>query len=366
MSAIVPFEFEGVRAHVYVFRGRPCMLAPEAGAALGYTAGGFRKCLDDWQKQGEVTQPKHFEVLRGKELEEFRTLAGASVESTLPAKATQTTVIYEAGLHMVCLLTKRPLGRKLRHLLSDEVLPKLSRGEAIPGAKPPPVIEIVSDQPAAPPGLDAYREGAALLDQAVEAELLGKREALVRKIKLFRGESGVDLFAAPEETFEPLPSALAKVVTALAPGESIEANLNGHTTLHYAPIIIPEGYLSASNIAPKFPGATAEDVRDVARALGLWQREPEWGVFDGIDHRTGKPKAGQGGFYLSPAAQEAMRPSLERVAALKPERLSYARALERAAELGSLAFDELRAAEGDELRRVVRELTKPAKKSAAG
>ncbi len=230
--------------------------------------------------------------------------------------------------------------------------------------KPPPVVEIPNEAPAA--GLVAYREGAALLDAAVEAELLGKRDALVRKIKLFRGEAGVDLFAAPEETFEPLPDALAKTVTGLNPGDSIEANVGGRRTMHFAPPVIPADHMLASTVAKKFEGVTDAEVRAVARALGVWQKEPEWGMFDGMNRKTGLPEPGTGGFYLSPKAVDLLAPHLARVGPLKAERLSYVKALEAATQAGPDGVASLAGAEGDDLRALVRELTKPAKKAAAG
>jgi hypothetical protein len=120
------------------------------------------------------------------------------------------------------------------------------------------------------------------------------------------------------------------------------------------------GYLLASSIAPKF-GVTEDDVRKVARALGIWQREPEWGLFDGMSRKTGLPEPGTGGFFFSPAAQERMRHDLERAATFKGERLSYARALVLAAAAGPGALEGLRGALGTDLIRRVRELTRPSK-----
>lgn len=68
------------------------------------------------------------------------------------------------------------------------VFVKVRRGE----------LPAVSAEPAHD-ALGAYDRAAAMLTEAVDAELLDKREAVLRKMVLFRKETGIDLLAAPTE-----------------------------------------------------------------------------------------------------------------------------------------------------------------------
>lgn len=120
--------FEGSALTSYVFRGRLCWIAADVGAVLGYDPGGFRTCLGDWSD--ELLEGQDVATLRGGELRDFKEVLDASVKSTL-ARASQLAILYEPGLHVVCLKTEKPLGKKLRRHLADEVLPKLVRGEPI-------------------------------------------------------------------------------------------------------------------------------------------------------------------------------------------------------------------------------------------
>ncbi|MEJ7728188.1 MAG: BRO family protein [Polyangiaceae bacterium] len=125
MSALAKvFHFEARPVRVFLFNGRPCWIAQEIGDALGYTPAGWRKALSDWAD--ELIDGKDSAVLRGQQLREFKSLSG-SVDSTL-AKTTNLTVLFETGVHVVALKTDKPLGKKLRRWLADEVMPGLLRG----------------------------------------------------------------------------------------------------------------------------------------------------------------------------------------------------------------------------------------------
>ena len=124
-AAIQVFEFEGRALRAYVFRGRPCWIAQDVGAALAYSRVGFGNALREWGD--ELIDGKDCETLRGSDLREFRATAGADTE-TVSAKTTQLTVLYESGIDLVCLKTEKPLGRKLRRFMADEVMPRLRRG----------------------------------------------------------------------------------------------------------------------------------------------------------------------------------------------------------------------------------------------
>lgn len=131
MSALALFE--GKELHVYRFRGRPCMLAKDVGEALGYTPDGFSRTLRSWE--AELKVDSDLSVLRGDDLREFLGGSDAPVDNA-GGRISQLTVLFEPALYLVCIKTEKPLGVKLRRFLSDEVLPKLARGETIAPSAP--------------------------------------------------------------------------------------------------------------------------------------------------------------------------------------------------------------------------------------
>lgn len=119
------FDFEDRPLRVYLYRGRPCWIAQDVGAALGYTQAGWRSALGNWTD--ELILPKDVQTLRGAELREFKSLCDARANMAL-AKTTNLTLLYESGVDLVCIKTEQPLGKKLRRFLADEIVPRLRRG----------------------------------------------------------------------------------------------------------------------------------------------------------------------------------------------------------------------------------------------
>lgn len=142
MSAALITLFEGAELPSYVFRGRPCWIAAEAGVVAGYAEG--RHFVDqirgDWRE--DFRAGRDFELLRGQALKEFRGVSGESPESS-SRFAGRLLVLYEPGILMGLLLAKTDRGRRLRRFIVDEVLPQLLRtGRVVlPGAPADPEVE---------------------------------------------------------------------------------------------------------------------------------------------------------------------------------------------------------------------------------
>ena len=130
-------EDMGVR--VYVFRGRPCVIAWAVGRALGYSNAG-KKLIDSIRDPAkwasEFIDGKDVETLRGDDLREFKALLDGSPDSGEASKTSQLTVLFESGWDLACINTNKPEGVRLRRRLADEVLPKLRRGEPVGPALP--------------------------------------------------------------------------------------------------------------------------------------------------------------------------------------------------------------------------------------
>ncbi|KYF64902.1 hypothetical protein BE15_02020 [Sorangium cellulosum] len=139
----VTTQFEGSTLTTYVFRGRLCMVAADVGEALGYADGSFKKVLRDWSD--ELIAGQDIDTLTGDDLRQFKEMARVGNVS-FPSSAPSLTVLYEPGVNLACVKTEKPLGRKLRRLLADEVLPKLRRGELQQRREAPIVLDDAESQ----------------------------------------------------------------------------------------------------------------------------------------------------------------------------------------------------------------------------
>jgi prophage antirepressor-like protein len=113
---------------VYVFRGRPCVVAAAVGRALGYAdkvlAGLLRR---EWS--AEIHDARDFTVLSMAEARAM--LAESRVVDGPTLNPRGLMVLFETGFDLVLQKTDKPEGQKLRRRLADEVLPKLRRGEPV-------------------------------------------------------------------------------------------------------------------------------------------------------------------------------------------------------------------------------------------
>jgi prophage antirepressor-like protein len=121
-------EFEGKTLVTLTYEGRPCWVAVEIGRILGYSRDGRRlihKINDKWHD--ELVEDHDYTVLRGDELEEFKASmlvgdAGARMKKHRPPMM----LLFEPGLHLVLSKSGKPAGQRLRRLLLDDVLPRMT------------------------------------------------------------------------------------------------------------------------------------------------------------------------------------------------------------------------------------------------
>ena len=130
--APVMISFEGNGLTFHVFRGRPCVVGAEFGRAMGYSDDGSglnKQVTDEWST--EFARGHHFDVLTGQALRDFKAIAALGGQNPLSQNTRNLTVLYEPGFDLAALLTKQPLGKKLRAFVVANVLPKLRRGEPV-------------------------------------------------------------------------------------------------------------------------------------------------------------------------------------------------------------------------------------------
>ena len=147
------------------YQGRPAWIARHIGERIGYSHGGKRfvnLILGEWKN--EFVEGRDYAVLSGDELAAFKELPGA--ESIAARTNNSLLVLFESGLHLALIKTRKKLGQDLREFLALKVMPQLVRtGAYQPGVAVGAALVLVSlpDEPA--PSLAERRE-ARLAQQA--------------------------------------------------------------------------------------------------------------------------------------------------------------------------------------------------------
>ncbi len=130
--------FEGRPLVTARLNGRAVWAAREIGELLGYANRGKRfasQITGDWGD--ELIEGLDYQVLSGPRLTAFKDEYYQSTGLAPLGGNRGLLVLFEPGLHLALIKTKKPLGVTLRRFLASDVLPKLVRGQTIAGAVPP-------------------------------------------------------------------------------------------------------------------------------------------------------------------------------------------------------------------------------------
>lgn len=134
-SLAVTNHFEGTTISTLVYLGRPVWIARDIGVALGYTQRGKRlasKITGDWAD--EFIDGVDYQILGSAELSGLREKVVDIDEREL--KGTESVplenqrgllVLFEPGLYLALVKTRKPIGRRLRRFFAQEVMPQLAR-----------------------------------------------------------------------------------------------------------------------------------------------------------------------------------------------------------------------------------------------
>ncbi len=125
---ITPFEDHRITTVTY--RGRPAWIARQIGEAIGYAQQGKRfvtQVTGAWAD--EFIAGSDYLVLEGTELEQFKSLLQPGT-GPVPGRTANLLLLFESGLHLALAKTSKPVGKRLRRFLVDEVLPQLVRDGA--------------------------------------------------------------------------------------------------------------------------------------------------------------------------------------------------------------------------------------------
>jgi prophage antirepressor-like protein len=183
MSALAKItnQFEGKSITTLEYDGRPCWIAREIGAAMGYVQNGKRlvdRVRSDWS--ADFIKDRDYTILHGQNLKDFAKLIHDGTESVprrshlgtdpVPSHSKHLMLLFESGIHLACLRTNKPIGRRLRRFIVDKILPDIVRTGTYRAEKPP---KSNSD------GQSRVLHAEALRDR--EARLLAKEDAMVGK-----------------------------------------------------------------------------------------------------------------------------------------------------------------------------------------
>jgi prophage antirepressor-like protein len=123
-------EFEGSEILTLEYNGKPCWIARQVGAAIGYSSNGSKlpKMISQrWSDEFEIGQD--YDILTGDELRDFNSFLDVGPQKG-PTKAATLMLLFESGMHMALVKTNKPAGKKLRKFITREVLPQIARDGA--------------------------------------------------------------------------------------------------------------------------------------------------------------------------------------------------------------------------------------------
>jgi len=129
-------DFEGNPLPTIMYKGRPCWIARQVGVVLEYGNGGKGFVVlicREWKDEFEVGHD--FVILKGKELAELKRVfkeggdyRHSCTESNSAYKyANSLMLLFESGVHLASIKTEKPIGKRLRRFIADEVMPQLAR-----------------------------------------------------------------------------------------------------------------------------------------------------------------------------------------------------------------------------------------------
>jgi prophage antirepressor-like protein len=174
-------EFEGENITTLTYNGRPAWIAKDIGRILGYAQNGRRLVGNISEKWSEEFILNHdYVTITGEELKSFKEVVEVDTES-VSAFSSHLLLLFEPGLHLCLAKTNKPIGRRLRRFLADEVMPQLARD-----GRYSPDREVVDDEVVEKEVAEAIREESPALNREKRLAKHMKAKALKDLAKLLR------------------------------------------------------------------------------------------------------------------------------------------------------------------------------------
>lgn len=251
LSALT-LPFEGEPLTTLTWKGQPAWIGREIGRRLGYARNGKRlvtRIRREWSD--EFIEGTDYVVLNGDDLAAFKEMLGPGTQE-VPGRTASLVLLLEPGLHLVLTKTDKPVGRRLRRFLVDEVLPQLVRT----GRFEPRVHAgvVVLARPGGTPSLAERRE-ARLLSQAETRRQWV--DFCDRKLKVATLHRAIDRYRASVDLPDDVATALEVTAAEIALGADLAA-IKPET----------ERWVSPTQIAKRW-GVSVQKVGRVISAVGI-------------------------------------------------------------------------------------------------
>jgi prophage antirepressor-like protein len=120
------FEFDGHQMTALTYKGQPAVIAKEFGQRLGYSKDGGKLVSlisDEWK--GFFEDGKHYVILRGKELSDFKELLKTDPSYGFVLKGAHIMLLFKPGMYKVAFKSGKPEAEPLIDFVVDHVFPQL-------------------------------------------------------------------------------------------------------------------------------------------------------------------------------------------------------------------------------------------------
>jgi anti-repressor protein len=126
-DSLTSLEFEGKELTMLEIDGRPCWIAGEIAKALGYvqTSRAVAKITADWAD--DFITGEDFEIFTGEKLADLKSFFKLTTKSVVSPNTKHLTILYESGVHTLCIFSKTDAGKRFRKWLTREVLPSIRK-----------------------------------------------------------------------------------------------------------------------------------------------------------------------------------------------------------------------------------------------
>ena len=149
MNALVRHNatFEGRALTTLQIDGRPAWFAREVGEVIGYAHRGKRfasKITGEWST--ELLDGHDYRVVTGRELAAFKESIFKGTGSVPLGGNRGLVVLFESGLHLALVKTRKEAGVRLRRFLADKVLPQLVRTGSYMPEEASPALAVLRER----------------------------------------------------------------------------------------------------------------------------------------------------------------------------------------------------------------------------
>ncbi|MGL5067730.1 MAG: BRO family protein [Sarcina sp.] len=121
VNDLITKKFKNKNLNSLILDGEICWTGIEVADFFGYA--NKRRAIADCIQREELKEEKHYKILVGEELKEFKEVFGEVLDDI--KFAPKVVILYESGLYRFLAYTKMPLGIEFREWIGSELMPTL-------------------------------------------------------------------------------------------------------------------------------------------------------------------------------------------------------------------------------------------------